>query len=486
MKINYKIVLSLVVLVALGTGCKKNYLDTKPTDRVSEEVIFETTQGAYIALNGMHNLMITDKLINGSHDNFGIKAFHIYGDMMGTDITASANGYDWFSIAYQYVWTESATYRGPYQNWLFFYRIVNQANKILDKIDDATGPEDEKADIKGQALAYRAFAYLNLTDWFQQTFVGNENKPGVPLYTSGSTSASSAPRGTLQQNFDQMRSDIETAVTLLQNAPIHPQKSHISEGTAHGIAARIYLVTNEWEKAANHAALAYANYPLMSPTEYTSGFNDATNNEWMWGSTLTSTQYDDMGIITFISWFDTYCPGYAQAPYAGPRKITKALYDQIPSTDIRKQVWENNLTQIKFRSKDPSSVDCDNLYMRASEMYLIEAEAAAHFNISRSLDALNELMSYRDPSYVAPAASQTAILDEVYKQRRIELWGEGFGRSDIMRLKKPLHRPSGPGNHSASKALVMDLPAGDARFIMKIPQREIEANPHMDINDQNP
>ena len=484
MKINHKIVLSLALLTAVGTGCKKSYLDTTPTDKVSEEVIFETTKGAYVALNGIHSLMISDKLFNNSHDNWGIKAYDLNQDVMGNDMVCSGSNYDWFDFSYKYTWTESATYRGPYQAWIFFYRIINNANKILDQIDHASGPQEEIDDVKGQALAYRTFAYLRLTDLFQQTFVGNENKPGVPLYTSGSTAESSEGRGTLQQNFDQMRTDIENAVTLLQNAPLHSQKSHISVSTAHGLAARVYLVTNEWEKAADHAALAYADYPLMSSSEYTSGFNDASNSEWMWASSYTNTQYDDMGILSFISFMDPDAPGYASV--GATRKITKALYDQIPASDIRKQMWAANLGQQKFKTQDPEGFVCDYLYMRASEMYLIEAEAAAHFNTSRALDALTDLMSYRDPSYVAPAASQTAILDEVYKQRRIELWGEGFGRSDIMRLKQPLNRPSGSGNHKASVAQVMTLPAGDARFIFPIPQREIDSNPKMTGADQNP
>lgn len=484
MKLNYKIIAALALLIVVGIGCKKSYLDTAPTDSVSDENVFETTTAAYVAINGIHSLMITDKLYNNQHDNFGIKAYDLNEDMMGNDMVGTGDSYDWFDIAYKYLWTESATYRGPYQKWIFFYRIVNNANLILDQIDNAQGPDDEKNDIKGQALAYRAFAYLRLTDDFQQTYFGNENKPGVPLYTEGSTVTSGAGRGTLQQNFDQMRTDIEDAVELLKTAKIHSQKSHISVATARGIAARIYLATHEWGKAKEHAMLAYQEYPLMGTADYTSGFNSASNSEWMWASSYNDEQYKSLGILCFISFVDQDAPGYANA--GATRSITKDLYSKIPSSDIRKQVFLGSLLQNKFRTIDPSANLADNLYMRSSEMYLIHAEAAAELgSVGEAQQVLEDLVQMRDPGYSAPS-SQQALLDEIYLQRRIELWGEGFGRSDLMRLKKPLDRPAGLGNHKISVAKVLSLPAGDPRFVFPIPQREIDANPNMTGADQNP
>jgi hypothetical protein len=497
MKKYVKILMASLLVVAIGSGCKKSYLDTHPTDAVSTGEMFKTTQSAYTALNGIHSLMISANLFGGNHANWGAKAIDLEDDMMGNDMVGSGSGYDWFDFHYKYVMTESSTYWGPYNLWQFFYRIVNNANAILDNIDNAEGPQSEKNDIKGQAFAYRAWAFYKLTVYFQHTLMpglpgedgagllGSGDKPGVPLYTTTTTTETvGAPRGTLNDDYAQINSDIEAAIALLSdNAATHSNKAHISLATAQGIAARIYLVEHEWKKAGDNAALALSNYPLMNASDYTAGFNSANNSEWMWGSSYSSEQYEGLGILDFISFMDPNCPGYASV--GATRAITKDLYDHIASTDVRKQCWNsNNFMQKKFRSQNTSGFQADYCYMRSAEMYLILAEAQARQGLTAdATTTLEFLVTTRDPNYVAPAGD---ILKEILLQRRIELWGEGFAYSDIQRLHQDLNRPSGAGNHKPAVARVMQIDAGSDQFVFKIPQREIDANPNMGASDQNP
>lgn len=482
---NYsKILIALALLLAVGTGCKKSYLDTNPTDEISSGEMFKTTQAAYTALNGIHSFMISANNFGGIHANWGTKAIDLEDDMMGNDMVGTGSGYDWFDFHYKYVMTESASYWGCETIWLFFYRIINNANAIIDNIDNAAGPQSEKNDIKGQALAYRAWAYYKLTVYFQHTYKGNETESGVPLYTTTTTTETiGAPRGTLAEDYAQINADIEAAIALLSDdAATHSNKAHISLATAQGIAARIYLVENEWKKAGDYAALALSDYPLMNAGDYTTGFNSADNSEWMWGSSYSSEQYENLGILDFISFMDPNCPGYASV--GATRAITKDLYDHIASTDVRKQCWNSsNFLQNKFRSQNTQGFQADYCYMRSAEMYLILAEAQAQQGLTTDArTTLEFLMQTRDPNYVAPAGN---ILDEIYLQRRIELWGEGFAYSDIQRLHQGLNRPSGAGNHKPAVARVMHIDAGSDQFLFKIPQREIDANPNIGPEDQN-
>jgi hypothetical protein len=59
---------------------------------------------------------------------------------------------------------------------------------------------------------------------------------------------------------------------------------------------------------------------------------------------------------------------------------------------------------------------------------------------------------------------------------------------DIKRLKTGLNRPTGAGNHGSPNfnPSVLTTPATDARFIMKIPQAELDNNPMIPASDQNP
>ncbi len=67
----------------------------------------------------------------------------------------------------------------------------------------------------------------------------------------------------------------------------------------------------------------------------------------------------------------------------------------------------------------------DPVYMRAGEMYLIEAEAKAKYNDATAQDVLFTLVSNCDPGYVKSTKTGQALVDEIILQRRMELWGKG-------------------------------------------------------------
>jgi hypothetical protein len=125
--------------------------------------------------------------------------------------------------------------------------------------------------------------------------------------------------------------------------------------------------------------------------------------------------------------------------------------------------------------------------MRASEMYLIEAEAQARQGGAKEVTARNTLfalVSTRNPSYVLSANSGTALIDEIVLQRRIELWGEGFRFFDLKRMNLPLNR-NGANHVSAVIAGLFDVPADDPRWEFLIPRDELNANKAL-VGQQNP
>lgn len=174
------------------------------------------------------------------------------------------------------------------------------------------------------------------------------------------------------------------------------------------------------------------------------------------------------------------------------------LYDQIPAGDVRKTVFtpptststtDPAYNQKKHQVPNAGSWAADYLYMRAAEMYLIEAEALARQgqdNTARTV--LETLVKTRDAAYSAASLSGQSLLDEILIQRRVELWGEGFSLFDIKRLKVGLNRPSGAGNHGAPNfnPSVYTTPAADPRMIFRVPQRELDNNSNLTPADQNP
>src|SRR5690606_11021970 len=88
----------------------------------------------------------------------------------------------------------------------------------------------------------------------------------------------------------------------------------------------------------------------------------------------------------------------------------------------------------KFKPQRPNSFLGDYTLMRAAEMYLIEAEALAQSgNFAGALAASNEYGVTRQPSYDYQATNKNEVVHEIWKQKRIELWGEGFGFDEAKR-----------------------------------------------------
>ena len=218
----------------------------------------------------------------------------------------------------------------------------------------------------------------------------------------------------------------------------------------------------------------------MNQTELMDGFQYITNSEWMWGSDInssTTTLY-----ASFFSHMSNLNPGYAGLLKIY-RSIDARLYNEIPDTDKRKEWFlgeadaESGLPKyanVKFY--DNTFFEGDYIYMRAAEFYLIEAEALArNGNEAGAKQVLEDLVKTRDTAYSASSYSGTALLSEIRKQRKIELWGEGGEWWEMKRNGEALERDYPGSNHASFGKF--NFPATDARFYFQIPQKELNANP---------
>jgi len=123
----------------------------------------------------------------------------------------------------------------------------------------------------------------------------------------------------------------------------------------------------------------------------------------------------------------------------------------------------------------------DYLWMRGSEMVLIEAEALARQGKGdAAATVLKELMAQRDPSWDKAVVS----VEDVYMQRRLELIGEGFAYFDLKRMRKGVDRSYEGNNHLDGYAITVS--ADDPVWTYQIPQREIQENIYISDDDQNP
>lgn len=484
---NIRILLFASFIIFVSVSCKEDYLETKPTEAVDAASAYATTKNAQAAINGIYRALVVRYL--GSQGHFGHPAMMIILDVLGEDLVFGNSSNNWHFGEQQWVSHRSDVgllARLPYE---MYYRVIGNANIAVANIDNAAGQKDDRDRVKGEALALRGWSYFNLIQLYGIRYNASakpNSQPGVPLVLAPTTEG--LPRASVEEVYTQINKDLAEAATLLKAA--RSFKSHINIDVVKGFQARVALTQQDWAKAETFAADAKKAYTLMSTTQYLDGFSDIANPEWMWGFDHLEDQSE------FFGAYHSYISSNFNSSVnrQTPKAINRLIYDKIPTTDVRASVWVKAPTTTnsivpaggvrvpymvqKFRLPGvaPStSVMGDIPYMRAAEMFLIEAEAKARQGKdAEAAKVLFDLVGKRDPSYKQSTSTGATLIEEILFNRRIELWGEGFRFLDLKRLNLPLNRNG--ANHNTAVAVLFDVPAGDPRWEFLIPRRELDSN----------
>ena len=511
---------TVLAATTLLTSCVD--LDTMPggdiiTSDQKKEVATLIPERLSGDISGMYSMMSTQFFIYPSDeraDDFGYPSNCLSADLNGADMVSTNDSYNWFSTSSSFE-DRTYTYANPYIRWQLFYKQIKAANDILKSIPDST--EDATLNhFKGQALAARAFSYLNLVYRYQFTYAGNEDALSVPLITEAPLASEiSIPRAKVKDVYEQIMSDLNAAIPLLSGY-VRPDKGYINQRVAYGLRARTNLVMQHWAEAAQDADSAMVGYDYLTLRDVSKpGFNSATASSWMWALIINPNNIID----TYSCWPSKLCSfaGNSYTANVGCYKmINNLLWSKIAPTDVRKGWWvDSNLksplidsvswpgfagqaigslsitdvklpflpyTNVKFNAYKDEFGNGDNAsdwcMMRAEEMLLIKAEglAMSHREVEAKTVLQDFVSTYRQPGYTCSASTADALQNEIWYQRRVELWGEGFAFWDIMRLKKNIVRFNSSIVSNFPSAFKFNIAATDGWLLMRIPQRETSAN----------
>jgi putative outer membrane protein, probably involved in nutrient binding len=479
-----KVIFSLLAVSSMLIGCRDEdkLLNSSAQSYVSQdqlsELITKFPEKASFVTSGFESgnnkYMIA---FGGAHERFGYMSILLGMEFMTNDVAVSSSAYPHFVTTYYPYRSRDVDHHSNQWVWTFYYKVVYNMNLVLNSIPSASSDANANH-IRGRALAMRALAYFDLVRLY------GADGLGIPYY---SQSVNSNARVSSSTVMGYIETDLKEAYSLLAGYT-RSDKQSIDKKVVSGFLARYYMETKNYTLAAQYANEARQGYSPMSATQLMDGFDDISNPEWMWGADIdgsTSNIY-----ASFFSHMSNMNRGYAGL--AVRKMIDKRLYDKISSTDYRKQWFlgsDTNVTQIgatapvklpqysnlKFQDASGSSFVGDYVYMRAAEMYFIEAEAYARLgNNTQAQDVLYDIMSKRDPSYVKSTSTGNTLLEEIMVNKRIELWGEGQNFFDQKRWGISLDRIYTGTNHISSGQL--NIPAGDSKFNFMIPQAELDAN----------
>lgn len=466
--------MSLLIL----TSCSKDFLDTQPESTINDEQLATSAEANKAIIAGVYSALRSYGLsISGNHEDYGHKSILSATDLMGNDELMTKSS--WYGSFYNYLGRTQTNSRSKLA-WSMYYPQIKTVNIVLAAIPAKT--DDEKLNsLRGQALALRGYFYFMLARMYGPTYVGNEAKLCVPLYTE--LSYEGKARSTVAQVYTVIENDLKESVELLEGFE-RKNKDGLDQSVAQAFLADVYLEMGKYPQAADFAHKARQNYTLLSKADWNTGFYDiTTGNETMWGATITSAQ------STFVASFFSHFDNTNDSGYAGGlgiyKNIDKSFYESISNTDYRKAAFVPPAGSTTYPSlpayantkfRDPTVDSGDYIYVRSASLYYIEAEALARSgNEGTAKQVLYDITITRDPSYVLSTKTGTALINEIIFQKRIELWGEGYAWFDMKRLGVGLNRDYVGSNHPAFGKL--NIPAGDNRFIFQVPQAEVDANP---------
>lgn len=522
----------------LTTSCSD--LDTNPSgstmsDGQLNEVLAQDPSKLKSEVSGMYANMIEYGAIaqwygEVRHYDFGYASTMMMMDASGQDEPSQVSGYNWYNKPLRFV-DRTANSETTYFIWNQCYKNIKVANDVLKSVDLENLSDVAKSYV-GQAYAMRAFEYFTLIQLYQFTYKGHEDAAGVPLVTEKTTEAeaNNNPRAAVKDVYKQIMDDLNIAIDYLTDS--RSAKSEINRQVAYGLRARVNLVMQNWSDAAADAKKAAEGYtPLSKEAAAAPGFNDVSASNWIWGNIVDeSNDIVQTGILNFPAMMCSFT-GNGYSPTYACRMINSKLWKEIPSTDVRKGWWidenlnssivdskyvvhqkdedeEGNVvkylavynqtgdevaditepyTNVKFgayKNQYGNELNaCDIPLMRVEEMILIQAEATAMGgNVEEGKRILEDFVrTYRDPSYTCNASTAEGVQDAVWFQRRVELWGEGFSFTDLLRLKKPLDRTG--ANYEVS--VRFNLPAESPIFLYLIPEDEENHNEAL-VGNNNP
>lgn len=507
---NIKLIATLLIgASALSTGCLQETFPQQGT--VTVDQAGEAPNSFNNFVTACTSTMSGEFIYSGSSYSpydFGYTSFFLQRDVMGQDIVCEDTDSEHYTTWYTCGVALGPTYAICQLPWTLYYGWIKNCNVVISLAGEQ--PSADHITGAGIAYAMRAMFYMDLARMFApQTYKGHPEALTVPIITEKTTNeqATNNPNATNEKMWEFILSDLDKAEEYLADYQ-RPDKTTPDLSVVYGLKARAYLTMEQWAEAEHYAKLAQSGYTMMTEAQYldhNTGFN-TPNDAWMFMTefdaedpNITANDGDSSwGSQMILEITEQSGCGYA-ANYGTPKRIDAHLLETIPQTDWRRKCFiDPELDEmvasatsmeelqaivaeylsgvseypgaivntamattsgtfgglsLKFRAAG-GEAGHNNVkigfcvavpLMRVEEMMLIEAEAAGMQEEGRGKTLLETFAKTRNQEYEYDNAQ--SFRDNVWWQRRVELWGEGFATFDIKRFEKGITRSYAGTNH---------------------------------------
>jgi len=493
MKKQFKYIIVLSLLLISGVSCKKEYLTAVPLTSVSDATAFDTPERI---LGNIRSLYANTK--GGA---FYAGRYIVYGDIRGEDFLNETGNL----VTGADVWALNPT--GTSTNsvinlWSQAYYTINLCNIAIEGVT-AKGPavvgNTLTSNYLGEASFIRALCYYSLLQLYAKPYAdGAGSKLGLPLRLTAikGPGSSDLARSTVAQVYAQILTDLNFAEANLPASYVataaaeNTTRAH--KNSAIALKTRVYLsmqdyanVITEGTKLAPQATAPFSatngGVAHALQANIATVFTNYSTSESILSFPMSAASGDNPGTQNQLGFYflrNATNPGSAEYSL-NPLGIVGDLTNW-PATDARRinLVFTNAGNGKRFVNKyqQPSPFLDWAPVMRYSEVLLNLAEALARRNgagdATKATALLNAVRQRSDASVTLAPANQTALINAILLERRIEFLGEGLRNNDLMRLLQTI----------PAKGSVPAKAPSDQGYIWPISANEMSLNKLMTDN----
>lgn len=447
----------LLLFTGLFSACTKEFLEKKPIVGITEDNFYRTEEDALAAVNAAY-ATLQFQLSPAGHFRW------FWGDIMSDDAIKGGSGDNDANNLLQL-----ETFRGPTNTdlleseWGANYEGIYRANVVLEKVPSIEMDASLKERILGEARFIRAWNFYNLVTMFG----------GVPKVDHVlAPSEYNMPRSSAEEIWDLIESDLVLATAGLWKRSAYPavDLGRITQGSAQALLVKTYLWRKKWAEARLVAeALVGSNEYQLTP-DYADIFTLAGENneesvfeiQYMnasggnWGKNNANEgsftnvfqrargQFGGYGFnIPTQDFVDAF---YAEG-FEDPRlkstvfRLGDAMGDRgiftieatggFPFLYYPKKYFTNKSEDAPFGDPNPNGGSNDRV-IRFADVLLMHAEAC--YWTGDEASAKVSLNRVRARVGIPPISfSGEALLEAIYRERRIELGLESHRFFDLVR-----------------------------------------------------
>lgn len=480
----------LLMLLVLFNGCD-SFLEEDPRNLLSPDNFFNSDAEANAAVNGLYHDFMDNNLYSGR----GLDDVYI----SGADVIGPNRVFGGVEPVQSYTVSE-ANYGSVRAIWQALYRVVQDANLIVNKVtDNEKLSEEARNQALGETLFLRSLAYYHLTNIWGEVPYYRENLPLTEVQALGRTDR--------QQIRSDLAGDLQQAQDLLPDGYEENDLGRASKWAAATLLVKIHLIQENWQAARDKAVEIINNSPHRLLENYADVFDRSNpyNDEIIF-------QIDFVKDLMPTTRTDSYSPRIRDEPMKSDERnaLTAALearnegftgyglaiplpdfVEKFPADDLRRPM---NITteylgfELKFpympknwnldEISSPRGNHGENyIIFRLADVYLMAAEAENELNgpagAYQYVNAVRE-RAY-DPDQPWEGMSQQTFREAMYDERKWELAGEGHRRMDLVRWGILLEVVR------STKYRIYD-PASNIQphhVLLPIPVEELELNPKL-------